>query len=188
MSVKNIMDKILDDAKVIESDILEKANQEAKKIKEAKEVEITSMLKNNKAKAEIEGENKRERLLQNAHLQVRNNKLKAKQEVICSVYEKALEKLTSLDDASFIEFFKNTITAVDVTEKGIVLLNSKRHGLITSDLVKELNCNLLVGEVDDTVDDGFVVKVDNVYYNFTFKAIVESLKSELTSELTKELF
>lgn len=188
MSVKNIIDKILEDAKIAESNILEKANKEAEIITEAKELEIASMLQSNKVKAENEGISKRERLLQNALLQVRDNKLKAKQEVIASVFNKSLERLNNLTDVEFIEFFKNIIVEIDINEKGIILLNSKRHGLITSDLVKEINSNLAIGKANDSILDGFIVKVGNINYNFTFESILESLKSELTSEVTRELF
>lgn len=188
MSVKNIIDKILDDAKAKESDILEKANKEAEKIKDCKNAEIESMLENNKLKAEQEGINKRDRLIQNAYLQVRNNKLKAKQEMISSVFDKTLEKLSNLSDAEFVEFVKNSLNGLNITENAVILMNSKKHSVVSSKLINEINGKFSIGEPDETLEDGFVVKVDNVHYNFTFKSIVESMKSDLISEIAKELF
>lgn len=188
MSVKNIVEKILDDAKVQESTILEKANKEAEKIIEAKEAEIASMLQNNKTKAIEEGNNKKERLIQNAYLQVRNNRLKAKQEVISNVFEKALKSLNTMSEADFIDYFKNTVSSANLKGNGCVLINSDMHKHIASINVKDFNSNIVDCQIDDSIGNGFVIKVDNVYYNYTFKAVLESLKLELTSEVNRELF
>lgn len=188
MSVKNIVEKILDDARVQESTILEKANKEAEKIVEVKEAEIASMLQDNKTKATAEGNNKKERLIQNAYLQVRNNKLKAKQEIISKVFEKALESLNNMSEADFVEFFKNTVSNANLKSNGCVLLNNDMYKHIESINVKDFNSNVVDCQIDDSIGNGFVIKVDNVYYNYTFKAILESLKLELTSEVNRELF
>lgn len=188
MSVSNIVNKILEDAKLKESDILENAKKEVNKIVEVKDAEIASLLQNNEIKAKEEGINKRERLLQNAHLQVRNNKLKAKQETISKVFEKSLERLKELSNEDFMSFVENIIKNVDIKEHGTVHVCEKRHNLITTKQLSKLNSNLSLAEVDNSVEDGFIIKVGNVQYNFTFKSILESLKLELTSEIIKELF
>ena len=188
MSVSNIVNKILDDAKLKESDILEHANKEVQKIIEVKDAEIASLLQNSEVKAHEEGANKRERLLQNAYLQVRNNKLKAKQESIAKVFEKSLERLNKLSNEDFISFVENIIKNIDIKEHGTIHVCEKRHSLITSELLSKLNSNLSLADVDNSIEDGFVIKVGNVHYNFTFKSVLESLKLELTSEVIKELF
>lgn len=188
MSVNNIIEKILDDAKVQESDILEKANKEAEKIIEVKEAEIASMLQNNKTKATEEGNNKKERLIQNAYLQVRNNKLKAKQEVISNVFEKALNNLNNISEADFVDYLKNTVSNINLNEDGCILINSNMYKHITSINVKDFNSNIVDCQIDDSIDNGFIIKVNNVYYNYTFKSVLESLKLELTSEVNRELF
>lgn len=188
MSVNNIVNKILEDAKRVEEEAINKAEEKAKEIKEAKNKEVASLVETSKAKAELEGINKKERLIQNAHLQVRNNKLKAKQDIIENVFEKSLEKLSNLSDDEFVEFVKNSLNNIKIEKDGVVILNSKRHKLITSRFVHKINSNLKLADADDTVLDGFIVRVDNVDYNFTFKAIVEGLKSELTSKVAKTLF
>lgn len=188
MSVNNIVEKILEEAKIQESSILEEANEKAKKIVEAKEAEIASMLHNNKIKATNEGNNKKDRLIQNAHLQVRNNRLNAKQEIIAKVFDKALISLNDMSEVEFVEFFKSTISSIDLKEPAYIVLNNKMYNYVKSIDLSQYNVNLNFGESDDTLSNGFVVKVGNVYYNYTFKAILESLRLDLTSEVNKELF
>lgn len=188
MSVNNIVNKIIEDAKKIEEEIVNKAVKHSEEIKESKDKEIDSLIKENKTKAEREGISKKERLIQNAHLQVRNNKLRAKQDVIQKLFDKSLDELNALSDEDFKVFVKNTLSNVSIEKDGVVVLNSKRHKVVTPEFIKEVNSNLTLAEADDSIKDGFVVKVDNVYYNFTFKSILEGLKSELTSEVVKTLF
>lgn len=188
MSVKNIVEKILEEAKLQESSILEEANKKATKIIEAKETEIASMLDNNKVKAKNEGNNKKERLIQNAHLQVRNNLLSAKQDIISKVFDEALIALNNMSENDFVEFFTTTISSIELKEPAYITLNSKMYGYVKNIDLAKYNTNLSFEEADDSVANGFIVKVNNVYYNYTFKSVLESLKSDLTSEVNKELF
>jgi len=55
-------------------------------------------------KAEKEAEIIRSRILSNAELRVRDENLKAKQEVIDKVFLLAKEKLMKLDDQQYVEF------------------------------------------------------------------------------------
>ncbi|NMR95977.1 hypothetical protein HKB01_01615, partial [Vibrio parahaemolyticus] len=51
----------------------------------------------------------------------------------------------------------------------------------------KFNKNLNV-EIDNTIDGGFIIKEDNVYYNFTFDAMINGLREELETEIASILF
>lgn len=192
MSTNKLIEKIIEDARNQETALVDKANAESSKISSDNEKKVSEMLNKNKEKAQIEGNLQKERRIQGAILKVRNDKLAAKQEIIAKTFDEALNQLNGLSDEDFVEFFKNTLAASSFTGEGEVVVNSKRHDLVTSELLKEINekleSNLTLASADDNVEDGFVVVQNNVHYNFTFKAILESMRSGLVSEVSKELF
>ena len=74
MSVNNLINKIVEDARKQETAILEKSKEEASKILLASEKKIEKMLSDNKEKAVVEGNAMKDRTIQSAILQVRNKK------------------------------------------------------------------------------------------------------------------
>ena len=55
-------------------------------------------------KAEIEAISKKERIISSAKLEARNEKLKAKQEVISEIFEMSIENLCNISEKDFKEF------------------------------------------------------------------------------------
>ena len=58
----------------------------------------------------VKAKSKKERVISSAKLKVRNNKLAAKQEIINEVFEKSIDKLTTLSKEEFLSFLENTIS------------------------------------------------------------------------------
>lgn len=191
MSVNNLINKIVEDARKQETAILEKSKEEASEILLASEKKIEKMLSDNKEKAIVEGNAMKDRTIQSAILQVRNKKLSAKQEMLDKVFCEAIARLESLDNEEFEKFFITSVRNSGFTGNGEVIVNHKRENAIKSETIKEINrelgLELSLGKPSD-MDDGFMLKQDNVYRNFTFKAIMDFLKSDLKTVVAKELF
>lgn len=191
MSVNNLINKIVEDARKQETAILEKSKEEASKILLASEKKIEKMISDNKEKAVVEGNAMKDRTIQSAILQVRNKKLSAKQEMLDKVFCEAIARLESLDNEEFEKFFITSVRNSGFTGNGEVIVNSKRENAISSETIKKLNeelgLELSLGKPSD-IDDGFMLKRDNVCRNFTFKAIMEFLKGDLRTVVAKELF
>lgn len=133
-------------------------------------------------KAEKEAEIVKSRILSNADLRVRDEMLKAKQEVIDKVFLLAKERLMNLDDKEYAEFVKNQISTLDLTgEESIIVPNNRKN------LIKDLGLNLKVSE-EETIDSGFTLINKKVRLNFSFETLIDFLREDLETEIAQVLF
>lgn len=133
-------------------------------------------------KAEKEAEIVKSRILSNADLRVRDEMLKAKQEVIDKVFLLAKERLMNLDDKEYAEFVKNQISTLDLTgEESIIVPNNRKN------LIKDLGLNLKVSE-EETIDSGFTIMNKKVRLNFSFETLIDFLREDLETEIAQVLF
>ena len=116
-NIKNITSKILKDAEARKEKILATAAEEKDRIISKKVSSANEVAKEILDKAEIEAKSKKERVISSAKLKVRNNKLAAKQEIIDEVFEKSIDKLTSLSKEEFLNFVKSTILSMNLSGK-----------------------------------------------------------------------
>ncbi|MCM8709607.1 V-type ATP synthase subunit E family protein [Clostridium sp. SYSU_GA19001] len=192
MSIKNITDKIVSDAKEKQADILAKAKQEAEKLINSKVEEALSSKEHIIRKAEEEAETKKNRIIQSAELKVRNQKLTAKHEVIEKTFKYALDALKNLNETEFLNFLKNTVKNYGITGNSVLRVNTARHALITPVTLSELKslagADLTLGEALENNQDGFIVEQKGIQINFTFEALINSLKEDLIFDITKILF
>lgn len=193
MSSNIIANKIVEDARVKSSAIIADGEIKAKNILEENNKEIEKMLFITDKKAQEEGSLQKQRKIQNIKLQLRDEKLSAKQDVINEVLNKSVERLNNLTDNEFLKFFVKSLSENSFKGTGRVIINSKRENVITEKFIEvindELEINLSLCNTNKLIeDDGFIIEQGNIKYNFTFKAIVNSLKDELTKYISKELF
>lgn len=192
MSIKNITDKILSDAKAKEKDILESSNSDAKKLVESKINEAKALEKQIMSKAKEEALSKQNRIIQSAELKVRNEKLSAKHEVIEKSFDLALKKLESFNANEYISFIKNTLKSYNFKGNGTLRVNDYRYTLITPKVLQDINSfltsNLTLGKILESGKDGFIIEQEGTLINCTFEALVNSLKEDLIFDITKILF
>jgi V/A-type H+/Na+-transporting ATPase subunit E len=190
MSIKNITDKILSDAKEKAAEILEASSKEAEALISSKVSEASSQEAHLISKAREEAEARKNRIIQNAELTVRNEKLVAKHQVIEKTFTYALESLTKLSDSDFIDFVKATLKANKISGDGFLKVTEARYKAITPEVLREINTSsrssLVLGRPIDK--DGFVLEQRGIQINCTFEALVEALKEDLIFDVTKILF
>lgn len=133
-------------------------------------------------KAEKDAEIINSRILSNADLKVRDEILKAKQEVIDKVFLLAKEKLMNLDDKEYIEFVKNQISTLVLTGEETLIVPQNRK-----ELIKSLGLNLNVSE-KETIPSGFAVVNKNIRLNFSFETLIDFLREDLETKIAQELF
>lgn len=192
MSIKNITDKILSDAREKSAEILASAKQEAETLVNGKISEASSQESQLISRAKEEAEAKKIRIIQNAELKIRNEKLSAKHQVIEKTYAYALESLKNLNGVEFISFLKNAVKGYKITGEGVLHVNPARASLVTPEVLAELRsltgANLTLGKAIDTNQDGFLVEQRGIQINCTFESLIESLKEDLIFDVTKILF
>ncbi|WP_024613514.1 V-type ATP synthase subunit E [Clostridium sp. Ade.TY] len=195
--VKNLTSKILKDAEERKESILNAANEERAKIIAKKEsaakVEEASMLE----KAKIEAKTRQERIVSGAELKARNEKLKAKQEVIDSVFEKSIDELCKMSDEDLKSFIKNMIVNSDIAGDENIILNEKGKSVLDNSLLGEINSELKgkgkkgelkISDELRTFRGGFILEKDGIEINNTFEDLVNSSRDDLEFEVAQVLF
>ena len=195
-NLNNIASKIIKDAEEKRDEILSAAQVEsdsiiAKETKKAKNLEVELI-----EKAKIEAKARENRVISNARLKVRNNELKAKQDMISKVFEKAVERLNSLSTLEYKEYILRALDSLDLEGTEILIINKKDEDVINNKFLLDLN-NKLIGLgkkgkisilTNGNFDRGFILDRNGIQINNTFESLVKSLRSELELEVTKVLF
>ena len=195
-NLNNITSKIIKDAEEKRDEILNAAQVEsdsiiAKETKKAKNLEVELI-----EKAKIEAKARENRVISNARLKVRNNELKATQDMISKVFEKAVERLNSLSTLEYKEYILRALDSLDLEGTEILIINKKDEDVINNKFLLDLN-NKLIGLgkkgkisilTNGNFDRGFILDRNGIQINNTFESLVKSLRSELELEVTKVLF
>lgn len=195
-NLNNITSKIIKDAEEKRDEILNAAQVEsdsiiAKETKKAKNLEVKLI-----EKAKIEAKARENRVISNARLKVRNNELKAKQDMISKVFEKAVERLNSLSTLEYKEYILRALDSLDLEGTEILIINKKDEDVINNKFLLDLNNKLISlgkkGKIsiltNGNFNRGFILDRNGIQINNTFESLVKSLRSELELEVTKVLF
>lgn len=191
-NVKNITSKILKDAEAGKENILATATEEKNKIISKKVSSANEIAQEILDKAEVEAKSKKERVISSAKLKVRNNKLAAKQEIINEVFEKSIDKLTTLSKEEFLSFLENTISSMNLTGRQTLILNKEGLKFVDSVFIdklnKKINAEITLSETAGNFKGGFILENNGIEINSTYEALVSSLRDELEFEVAKVLF
>jgi len=196
-NIKNLTEKILEEAKHKEKEIAAYAESEKEKILSSKIKEAKDERKLILLKAEEEAKTKKERIISSTTLKVRNEKLEIKQKLISEVFDKALEELCSMNSSKLKNFIKHTILDLDIEGDETIILNEDGKSKIDDKFVEDLNFiflarnkkgELKVREENGNFKGGFIVEKNGVEINSTFESLMDSMKDELEYEVSKALF
>ena len=195
--INNLTSKILSDAEAKKEEILAKASEEKEKILQKKQNSAKALEKEILEKAKSEATTRKERTISSAELTARNEKLKAKQEVIADVFSKSVEKLCTLDDNTQVNFIKDSILNLNIDGDEKLILNESGRKIVTDSVLGDINEGLKSkgkkGEITLSSENGnfkggFVLEKAGIEINNTYEALVSSLKEELEFEVAKVLF
>jgi len=162
--IENITRVILDEAKEKAKIIIDSANEQAMQIAQSANEDIKSKQEQLKKRTEENAMMQAQRIVAAAQLEGKKEYLAAKQEIIDSVFEKAIASLASLNDSEYDELIKSMSSGVS--------------GDIT----------LLPRDKEKGTGGGFIAKNGNIEYNFSFEALAKNAKEHLEKELVSILF
>ncbi|HCL4438213.1 V-type ATP synthase subunit E [Clostridium botulinum] len=196
-NLENLTSKIIEDANKEAEKLLSEAKKEENKIVDEK------IKKANKAKEQIierakrESKTKAERVISNAHLKVRNNKLEAKQEMINKVFDEAVIKLQNLSKDEYLNFVKSSILSLDIEGDEEIIVSPNDKDKIDISLMLTLNNKLKakgkkdllkISNENRNIKGGFILYKNGIEINNSFEALVDSLRDELEQEIIEALF
>lgn len=181
-NLENLINKIIEDARIEADRIMEESAKTNKNILESKISEANEKKKKILEKAANEATMIKDRIVSNAELKVRDEKLKIKQEIIDKVFDLAKKRLKELTEDEYIKFLTNNLKSMNLkgTEILIVPENMKAKVKSAESLPKISD--------DETVDSGFILKDGDVTINFSIDSLVDYLREELEAVIAQHLF
>lgn len=196
-NLDNLISKILEDANNKAQEIINEAKE---KEKEAVDSLISKAEKQKELiinKSHIESVTRKERIISNANLDIRNKKLKAKQDLIESIFNKAENELQEISQDEYNKFVRNFILSMDVDGDEEIVISRNYKNAIDENLINFINGELRTkgkkGELklsseDRDINGGFILCKNGIEINCTFEALVPSLRDELEDKILDILF
>lgn len=181
-NLENLTQKILDDASKRASIIKEDSEKINMEIINSKIDEANDKKSKLIDKATSEAALLKERVISNAELKIRNEKLKSKQVVIERVFNLAKTKLENLSENDFTAYLSNTLKNIDFQGHHVLIVPEKFREKVIS-----LGLPLIVSQ-DETVDSGFLIKGDGIILNYNFNSLVDYYRDDLEAEIAQSLF
>ena len=197
MALKDIIARIEAEARAQGERIVADAEERSAQILEEGQKEARDEAKSIVAKAEKQAQAQASHILTLARLEGRKQVLEAKQEALGEAFRAALERLSQLEDATYLKLRKEAITAHAVGGDEELLVNAADKKRITCEFLKDLNEQLkkqgLEGTValaDETVAiaGGCILRGEDMEVNASFDALLKTLREELEPEIAGHLF
>ena len=196
-NLENLSAKIIEDANNKAEAILKESKENEILIVENKTKEAELIKKQMLEKAEIEANTVKQRIISNAQLTVRNEKLVAMQKMIDKVFAAAEEKLLVISESEYLELVKRYLLSMPIAGNEEIILPGKYKSVVSDEYLSEINTALSnsgkIGQIklsseNRNINSGFIVLKNGIEINNTFESLVNSLRDELESEIVKELF
>jgi V/A-type H+-transporting ATPase subunit E len=192
-----LINKIIKDAEHQKLEVLQSAAEEEKAIV-AKRIAAAEAEKAQKiAKAKSEAVLKKERVISSATLEARNRKLAAKQQVISMVFKQALESMKAIPQEQYLSFIKSNLIALDLKGYETIRISKHDSNKIDETFLAGINSilssegkagNLKLSSNYGDFSGGFIVEKGGIEINYTFEALLDSVKDDLVNEVANILF
>jgi len=197
MTIKDINEKIVSNAKIQANKIIAEAEDNANNIIKKSEKEADNVKKVILYKINQEASLKRNKILTEANLEAKKTILLEKQKIMEDVFDKALESIAKLNSKDYLNFIKKMI--LDNIESGdeTIFTGSLDKDKISKDFIKEINKELKVkdkmGELRLStsylpIKGGVVIGSDKIRKNISLEFLLTKIREELEIQISKDLF
>lgn len=190
-----IIDKILDDARILSAETVEKARSNAKELIAAAVASAEKEAAAQLANSEKEAEEIKRRMMSVAELDGRKNMLCCKQQVIEEAFDAAKEALAKLETEPYRALVEGLI--LENAEGGDeILCAGKDEAVFSDDFIAAVNQKLsqsgkggvqLSKERAD-IAGGFVLRSETMERNCSFEALLRMVREEAEPEVAAILF
>ena len=194
---EKIIARILEDARLKASNNIKEAEKQASDIinaaKEEAEKKRTVIIEN----ALKNADEMKKRAISVAELEARKIKLKAKQEIITSVFEKAITALNSLPAETYAKILCNMIISSVAKGNEEVVLSIRDKERLGKEFIDDINRKLAekglkgdlrLSEQTANINGGFILKSGEIEINNSFDTLIRMKRNELEPEIIKILF
>ena len=196
-NIDNLISKIIEDGEKAANSIVHAAEKEGEEVIKDKKNEAEKLRNKIIERAKQGGKSKGERVISNAELDIRNNKLTAKHQAIDKVLNRALEELGNMNEDRYLELIRDFVNNMELEGNLEVIVPEKFRNKRLEDFIEELNNtlilrmrNLYIALSKETreIKSGFIFIREGIEINNTFEAVVSSLRDELERQVAESLF
>jgi len=189
--LKEMTERVVErEEETIRQDVEEKRKNVEDEIQSTKEkIEKEKERKKDSIEAEVE----QNFLIQKNTLQnqQRNNILESKQTIISKLMDDAKKELNEINSEQFKSFTEGVLKQFESLEAVDLVVGEKTVGMIDQTWLDQLNLSGLdVNLSEETIRNkaGIIVQQKGIEYNFLLDELVEEIKSDIVSKISKELF
>ena len=197
MTIKDISEKIISDAKIQADKIIAEAEDNANNIKSKGRKEADNVKKTILYKINQEASLKKSKILTEANLGAKKTILSEKQKIMGDVFANALESILKLSNKEYQNFIKKLI--LDNIEKGdetIFIGNSDKNRIskvFIEDTNKELKAKGKKGELklSDSylqMKGGIIIGSGAIRKNISLELLLKNVREESETQISKILF
>lgn len=190
MSIENITQKILSEAKESAEVAVAQAHKQGQELIAKAQADAAELEKRAQQQMEQEHELILQRRISVAELEARKMRLAAKQEVIARSFEEAMERLANLNESEYIAFLADGIS--EAAENGSeVLLNARDREAVGEKvitLVRAMGKEVTLSEETIRAKGGFILRCGAVELNATLETMVGAVREEVTPQVVQALF
>ena len=192
MPLEKITEKILKDAQAAAEGILEKARNDAEKIKAQTDRKIKEREVRRTREIETQAIAKKNQMVNSAVRLARNKVLRRKQEWINRVFEEAKKDILALPEKEYLSFLTDLAKSADLAGEEKIGMASKDLPLknrLRTILLKTFPGNRFeFGESPFPIEAGLVIRRGEMLLNASVKALLNELREMESQEVVHLLF
>lgn len=195
MDAEQVVSKILSEAKAQAEAIVGEAKDKCAAQQAELDAELAEYTKETERLAEQAAQDKTDRMLAGARMQLAKEHLAAKSEILNEVFDKAKEQVRNLPEGEYNDLMGRLMAeAVDTGDEEVVVGKDEKR--IDLNFVKQVNRNLGPGFKGNLrlsnetakITGGFILKRGNIKTNVSVDVLVDGIRGEIEMELAEELF
>ncbi len=187
--------QILEDANRLAEEKIAQANAQAEEMNAKAKAEIEEAKQKMNHKSEAAVKNYRERIASSCDMQRKKAVLKAKQEVIAEVLQKAYETVVELPEAEYFNMLTNLLKSYVQSGEGVIYFSEKDKKRVPKSFEEEAQKiaaskggTLIFADEAKQIDGGFVLVYGGIEENCTIQAMFESKRDEWADLVQKLMF
>jgi len=196
--VSTIADEVIGDAKKEEKTVISKAENNAKETLEKAKAQADQIHQEILNQANVKAASEKRKIASVTEVDIRNNLLQAKENLVDIAFEKALVNLKDfVESEEYHDYFLKLIeyAAKKIGQKNLILqVNAKDHEWITQNTLKHLSAKLqldlqLSEKIEPYIGGCKIHTVDDkIIFDATLNSKLQELKPLLRVEVAKNLF
>ena len=197
MPIKDIKEKIINDAIEEKEKLYQEVNISIKELEDDFEREKKNLKENILGRYNQEAEIKEKNILTEAKLEANKKILAEKQSILNKVFDEAAKRISNLGKAEYLELIENLIMENIETGNETIFISEKDKEIINQEYLKTINKKILqMGKRADLslsndyipISGGIVIGKDEIKKNASIEIMLNKIKEDYETKLSNFLF